>query len=121
MSEPARAEGSAADPALAPPLARYAGAEPPAPAWFHEAVNAPHERHRVQVEGAESQFGAQEPGQFAGGHAVAERSRHQPDERGAVRFQHGAVRGRNHQGIRAVGHDQGLAVIGAGLHQETQR
>ena len=56
MSEPARAEGSAADPALAPPLARYAGAEPPAPAWFHEAVNAPHERHRVQVEGADIEW-----------------------------------------------------------------
>lgn len=52
MNEPARAGGAAADPALAPPLARYAGARPPAPAWFHEAVNAPHERHRVQVEGA---------------------------------------------------------------------
>jgi pimeloyl-ACP methyl ester carboxylesterase len=52
MSEAARAEGAAADPALAPPLARYAGAEPPAPAWFREAVSAPHERNFVQVEGA---------------------------------------------------------------------
>jgi pimeloyl-ACP methyl ester carboxylesterase len=48
MSEPAEAP----DPALAPPLARYAGAEPPAPAWFREAVNAPHERHVTAVEGA---------------------------------------------------------------------
>lgn len=52
MSEPARAEGAAADPALAPPLARYAGAEPPAPVWFRDAIAAPHERHRVEVEGA---------------------------------------------------------------------
>lgn len=56
MSEPVRAEGAAADPALAPPLARYAGAEPPAPAWFHEAVNAPHERNRVAVEGADIEW-----------------------------------------------------------------
>jgi pimeloyl-ACP methyl ester carboxylesterase len=40
------------DPALAPPLARYAGAEPPAPAWFRDAVAAPHERAFVDVEGA---------------------------------------------------------------------
>ena len=42
----------AADPALAPPLAAYAGARPPAPQWFVDAVAAPHERHRLQVEGA---------------------------------------------------------------------
>lgn len=42
----------AADPALAPPLARYAGARPPAPDWFRAAVDAPHERHRLPVEGA---------------------------------------------------------------------
>ncbi len=48
MSEPA----DAPDPALAPPLARYAGAEPPAPIWFRDAVDAPHERHRTAVEGA---------------------------------------------------------------------
>ena len=52
MSEPARAGGATADPALAPPLARYAGAEPPAPAWFRDAIAAPHERDRVEVEGA---------------------------------------------------------------------
>lgn len=56
MSEPASAAAQASDkvpdPALAPPLARYAGSEPPAPAWFHAAVNAPHERHRTMVEGA---------------------------------------------------------------------
>lgn len=48
MSEPAEAP----DPALAPPLARYAGAEPPAPQWFRDAVDAPHERHVAHVEGA---------------------------------------------------------------------
>jgi pimeloyl-ACP methyl ester carboxylesterase len=48
MSEPAPAP----DPALEPPLACYAGAEPPAPAWFREAVDAPHERHVTQVEDA---------------------------------------------------------------------
>jgi pimeloyl-ACP methyl ester carboxylesterase len=48
MNEPA----SARDPALAPPLARYAGAEPPAPAWFRDVVAAPHERHVTQVHGA---------------------------------------------------------------------
>lgn len=52
MSDPARAEAAAANPALAPPLARYAGAEPPAPAWFRDAVSAPHERNRLIVEGA---------------------------------------------------------------------
>ena len=52
MSEAARAEAGATDPALAPPLVRHAGATPPAPAWFHAAVNAPHERAHVQVEGA---------------------------------------------------------------------
>ncbi len=41
-----------ADQALAPPLARHAGAEPPAPAWFRDAVDAPHERHVTQVDGA---------------------------------------------------------------------
>ncbi len=52
MSEAVRAEGGVPDPALAPPLARYHGAEPPQPAWFRDAVNAPHERNRVNVEGA---------------------------------------------------------------------
>jgi pimeloyl-ACP methyl ester carboxylesterase len=47
MSEAAPAE----DPALAPPLARYGGAAPPAPHWFREAVAAPHERATVEVEG----------------------------------------------------------------------
>lgn len=48
MSEAA----TAPDPALAPPLARYSGAEPPAPQWFRDAVNAPHERHFTEVDGA---------------------------------------------------------------------
>lgn len=48
MSEPAEAP----DPALAPPLARYAGAEPPAPQWFRDAVDAPHERNFTAVDGA---------------------------------------------------------------------
>jgi pimeloyl-ACP methyl ester carboxylesterase len=48
MNEPAPAP----DPALDPPLARHAGAEPPAPAWFREAIAAPHERHLTEVEGA---------------------------------------------------------------------
>jgi pimeloyl-ACP methyl ester carboxylesterase len=47
MADPAVAP----DPALAPPLLPFAGAEPPAPAWFREAVSAPHERHVIDVEG----------------------------------------------------------------------
>jgi pimeloyl-ACP methyl ester carboxylesterase len=43
---------AADDPALAPPLAGLGGAEPPAPAWFREAVETPHTRDHVTVEGA---------------------------------------------------------------------
>lgn len=46
----------APDPALAPPLARYAGAQPPAPQWFRDAVDAPHERNRLMVDGAEIEW-----------------------------------------------------------------
>jgi pimeloyl-ACP methyl ester carboxylesterase len=52
MNEPAPAP----DPALDPPLARYAGAEPPAPIWFREAVEAPHERHFTEVDGAKIEW-----------------------------------------------------------------
>jgi pimeloyl-ACP methyl ester carboxylesterase len=52
MNEPA----AAPDPALAPPLIGYAGAEPPAPQWFRDAVDAPHERNRSMVEGAEIEW-----------------------------------------------------------------
>ena len=52
MSEPARAGSGGTDPALAPPLVRYAGAEPPQPQWFQDAIAAPHERQRLTVEGA---------------------------------------------------------------------
>lgn len=52
----AKASDAGSDPALAPPLARYAGAEPPAPAWFRAAVDAPHERHRTIIEGAEIEW-----------------------------------------------------------------
>lgn len=48
MNEPAPAP----DPALDPPLIRYAGAEPLAPQWFRDAIDAPHERHVTHVEGA---------------------------------------------------------------------
>ena len=48
MTEPAPAP----DPALLPPLTRYAGAEPPAPAWFREAIAAPHTRTTTDVQGA---------------------------------------------------------------------
>ncbi|MCG2839458.1 alpha/beta hydrolase [Sandaracinobacter sp. RS1-74] len=40
----------------APTLARYAGAEPPAPQWFRDAVDTPHERSRVEVEGADIEW-----------------------------------------------------------------
>ena len=50
MADPAVAP----DPALAPPLLPFAGAEPPAPAWFREAVATPHERRFTDVEGARS-------------------------------------------------------------------
>ncbi|TPE59492.1 alpha/beta hydrolase [Sandaracinobacter neustonicus] len=43
---------SDADPAPEPPLAHLRGAAPPAPGWFRDAVDAPHERHRLQVAGA---------------------------------------------------------------------
>ena len=50
-------EAATARPAdLAPPLARYQGAAPAAPAWFHEAVDAPHERNRLTVDGAEIEW-----------------------------------------------------------------
>lgn len=45
---------AAVDPA--PPLARLAGAEPPAPAWFRAAVDAPHTRNTLAVEGAEIEW-----------------------------------------------------------------
>lgn len=56
MSEAQRVAGAVADTALAPPLARYAGKAPPAPAWFQEAVGAPFERHRLMVEGADIEW-----------------------------------------------------------------
>lgn len=37
---------------IAPPLAHLAGARPPAPAWFEEAIADPPEERRVTVEGA---------------------------------------------------------------------
>ncbi len=42
----------AGDPALAAPLAPLAGAEPPMPAWARAAIDAPHDRGAVMVEGA---------------------------------------------------------------------
>lgn len=42
----------AVDPALASPLALLAGAEPPMPGWARAAIDAPHERGHVPVDGA---------------------------------------------------------------------
>jgi pimeloyl-ACP methyl ester carboxylesterase len=55
-SAPQSLPESAPDPALHPPLARYAGAEPPAPQWFRGAVDAPHERNVTEVEGAKIEW-----------------------------------------------------------------
>ena len=56
MSEAVRDGGEAQSLAPAPPLAGYAGAAPPAPQWFRDAVAAPHERHRIAVEGAQIEW-----------------------------------------------------------------
>lgn len=40
------------DPALNSPLAPFGGERPDAPRWFHDAIDAPHERATVEVEGA---------------------------------------------------------------------
>lgn len=59
--EPERPE--AADPALTAPLAPFAGAAPPMPAWARAAIDAPHERGFVDVEGAAIEWiGWGEPG-----------------------------------------------------------
>lgn len=44
------------DPHLLSPLAPFAGAEPPAPDWFRAAIDAPHERHHLHVEGADIEW-----------------------------------------------------------------
>ncbi|WP_199554471.1 alpha/beta fold hydrolase [Sandaracinobacteroides hominis] len=44
------------DPHLLSPLAPFAGEKPAAPAWFRAAIDAPHERHKVQVEGADVEW-----------------------------------------------------------------
>lgn len=41
---------------IAGPLKQYAGTEPPAPGWFHEAIAVPHETHRIEVEGTEVEY-----------------------------------------------------------------
>ncbi len=48
MAEPRVAD----DPAMAPPLAAFAGAVPPAPTWFVDATEAPYERHFAEADGA---------------------------------------------------------------------
>lgn len=38
------------------PLAKYKGAQPPAPDWFLQAVATPYETHRIDVKGAEVSY-----------------------------------------------------------------
>lgn len=52
MDEPLPPPTGDNDPALFSPLAPWGGAAPPAPAWFEEAISAPHSRNRVTVNGA---------------------------------------------------------------------
>ena len=41
---------------IAGPLKQYAGTEPPAPGWFHEAIAVPHETHRIEVAGTDIEY-----------------------------------------------------------------